>query len=843
MLAALAVPSGLPAQTTPAPAQSGGASISPASASGSAALARFIPKENLLLYCEFSGLDAHAASWHKTAAYRMLTETPLGSMLETVTGQLLDKALSFVPNRRLSGPEVVTLLKHVARSGWVIAAHARPAADAGDPTIMMVFRGASTKEIRPLASRILGSVMGNDVRPRIERKEGRPLVVVPHVPPPGSAAGKPTDWAWWPEKDQDLVICEQYPAGADAVLAAIDGKAPSAAAHPIVQELSKPERDFDPVCIAFLEVANAPKVPTKLAEFLDKLKGAGIQRVDYRWGFDDDALMEVLRIVAPRPRKPILALFDQPGFDKTALMPMPDGVDSFVELSIRPAQLLDAIVELDPSGTLKGQIEEFSETVLDKGKIDLRKDLLAQLGPRIALFVAPGRSATTSDESFETNWLRGFNPSMAALSSLSRLPKVTLVAEVNDPNKFGRALDGAIIAINDKLRGEALELAHQEQAEQPDQGGGPAAKGGRGPGARGGGGPRSPRRRGLDTSSAPRIEPIPGQVGAYMLRTPSDSPLRLGPPGFKPVIRIEGKYVVVSVAADAAEAALKAVKRRDWKPSEDVQRACERVPSNLVLLGIGDPRETLPQFLATLPGTLQTMINTAITVARTRGAGGNASGGGMNQPGGPGFGPGGPGGPGGRFGPGGMVGGRFGGRRGGEGGSGGFSGRPGGASGGPGGFSGGPGGPGGFSGGQAPGGTNNPGSAADGMIELKVDPDKLPKAEEIRSRLFLSTLVLAVSDQDLRLIQRRAFPNLVTGSIAGIGGLTAGMAGPQAAQAQGGGPGQPGGPPGRFGSPGAPAPGPGAGGPPGGMRRGPGGGQAPGQSGGGRGAGRQRADD
>src|SRR5205823_8732763 len=123
---------------------------------------------------------------------------------------------------------------------------------------------------------------------------------------------------------------------------------------------------------------------------------------------------------------------------------------------------------------------------------------------------------------------------------------------------------------------------------------------GRGPGARAGG-TRKTRRRSLDNSSAPRLEPIPGQVGAYMLRTPSDSPLRLGPPGFRPVIRIEGKYVVVSVAADAADAAPKAVRRKDWKPSEEVQRACERLPSNLVLLGIGDPREVLPQFLASLP--------------------------------------------------------------------------------------------------------------------------------------------------------------------------------------------------------------------------------------------------
>src|SRR5204862_7802756 len=142
--------------------------------------------------------------------------------------------------------------------------------------------------------------------------EGRPLVVVPYAYAQPNAP-KDSGWAWWPEKD-DLVIAASYPAAAEAVLAAIDGKTPSATDHPLVQQLFQREGDFDPVYIAFFEVANAPKTPGKVTEFVNKLKEAGIQRFDYRWGFDDDALMEITRVVAPKPRKPLLALFDQPGF-------------------------------------------------------------------------------------------------------------------------------------------------------------------------------------------------------------------------------------------------------------------------------------------------------------------------------------------------------------------------------------------------------------------------------------------------------------------------------------------------------------------------------------------------
>src|SRR5262249_55657370 len=120
-----------------------------------------------------------------------------------------------------------------------------------------------------------------------------------------------------------------------------------------------------------------------------------------------------------------------------------------------------------------------------------------------------------------------------------------------------------------------------------------------------------------------------------ILRTPTDSPLKLGPPNFAPVIKLDGKYLVISVGSDSADAALKAAKQKGWQPSEDLRKAGEHLPPKMVVLGVSDPREIMPPLLASLPGTLQTMINTAITVARNRAA--NPQGGGANAPGGGGF--------------------------------------------------------------------------------------------------------------------------------------------------------------------------------------------------------------
>ena len=89
--AALAVLGGLclgvdlRAQSPPAAA----ATASPHPAAAVIPLGHYVPRNNLLFYLEFDGLDAHAEAWQKTAAYKMLNNTPLGTMLEEVAASFL----------------------------------------------------------------------------------------------------------------------------------------------------------------------------------------------------------------------------------------------------------------------------------------------------------------------------------------------------------------------------------------------------------------------------------------------------------------------------------------------------------------------------------------------------------------------------------------------------------------------------------------------------------------------------------------------------------------------------------------------------------------------------------
>ncbi len=221
-------------QSTPAKSAAPGDQLS------SVPLGRFVAKDKLLFYVEFDGLAAREAAWHNTAAYKMLTETPLGEMLEIVGGQLVERGLAPFANRRLNGKEVVSLLKNALISGWALAIHT--GANPSETSMVFILRGATTKQIKPLASRLMGWRMGTD-KFKIESKDGGRTIVAVTTAANPAAGGAAGSWAWWPEKS-DLVMASPFPAAVDRVIAALDGKSPSAVDHPVVQEAQEDGRDI-----------------------------------------------------------------------------------------------------------------------------------------------------------------------------------------------------------------------------------------------------------------------------------------------------------------------------------------------------------------------------------------------------------------------------------------------------------------------------------------------------------------------------------------------------------------------------------------------------------------------
>jgi hypothetical protein len=151
---------------------------------------------------------------------------------------------------------------------------------------------------------------------------------------------------------------------------------------------------------------------------------------------------------------------------------------------------------------------------------------------------------------------------------------------------------------------------------------------------------------------------------------------------------------------------------------------------NTVLFLYGDSRETTPTILASLPGTLQSIVNSFIAAAAQADRIAEA---GAGRPGGAG-----PGSPGdsaaaqnsGSFE---AMNAR------GFGGSSGMS---------------------GFGGMQQ----QNSGSNAHRMIQIKVDPAKLPRADDLKALMFPSTLAVVADDETIQFVSRDAFPDLSIGS-------------------------------------------------------------------------------
>ena len=611
-------------------------------------LPRFVARDNLIFYVDFDGLDAHSEAWQKTAAYKMLNQTPLGTMLEELAARLLDKFLEIMPNHKFSGAEAVTLVKHMARKGWVLALNSNQ--KGANPFVgTFVLRGTTApkdKEIKSISSRLIGTMMGPDPKLKIEHRAGRVLVVVQRGTAPQAG------WVWWAEKD-DLVIGFMQPSDSDAIMGVLDGKTPAAAEHANLKALASPEGSFVPLMTAIIDFTAVPAAtattprPAMFA-FFDKLKTAsGASRLDYRWGFDDDALMSVTRLTAPAPRNPALAMFDQPPLDTKELIPMPEGVESFVTVSLSPAKVFESINQIGAAGELKEKLDELVEKVRSQTRIDFDKDFLANIGPKMAIYLSPGRSAVATDEAPQPPaGPGGFDP-MAMLSSLQgALPKPTLVAELRDPVTFGKALDAIMLTVNKELKAEAMEKAAEEekageagrtpgQGQAPNRGFGRGPGGSAGPGGSEGPGGRLARKHSLKDTLAPEFRLMPGDTKIYMLRVPTDSPLKLVPPGMHPTIRMEGKHVAFASTSEAARAGPGHAQEEGMETWAGHRAGSLSSPARAHLPGGRRPEKTVPSLLASLPGTLQAQINAAIAMSGAGVPGAAAGGAAPGQPGAP----------------------------------------------------------------------------------------------------------------------------------------------------------------------------------------------------------------
>ena len=385
--------------------------------------------------------------------------------------------------------------------------------------------------------------------------------------------------------------------------------------------MTQPKDGFEPAAYGFVDLAALPPVPANAAKAgLD-----GVKRIELQWGFQDEALMTLVRVVAPSPRRGVLAFFDQPTFDLRSLPPFPAGHSPFAVFAVDLARTYDQFVALvkatDPGG---GQgVEAFENAIRGQFGLDPRNDLLKHLGPNLVLY----SQATAAPPKA--------NPMAAIMAAYTGL---TLTFQVRDEAALSKQLEVLVKGINQVL------------AQRPP-----------------GGGADAPQFRKKD---GPRTE--------YVLEFPPGS-IPDGPLGtLSPTIALDKEQLIISATSAAAEKALALVAGpadKRWSVTGAYVRVAERIPRNLMMLVITDPRETMPAVIENLPAIAQA-LNAQIAQGR-----------------------------GGRDGP---------------------------------------------------------------EFNLRIDPRKLPRADQLRPLLFPASTSLTVDAQGIQVLQREAVPSLTSPATSGV---------------------------------------------------------------------------
>ena len=493
-------------------------------------LARYIPAEGLTVLLEHDGLHAHPAAWTGSATYKILNETSLGAMLKDITTQVIDYGLRSAPAPvPLKAEEAVGLLTHLLEEGFAISYGGTfnpPQPKSG----VAVIRNAGKN---PAFRRLLAAFVEKNqpfVKP-VETPGGRKVSTVEGAPV-----------RWWFEGD-DFAL--SYVAGADdPVVATLEGKSPSALTLPTRTGLRSGEPGYVAVGTFFLDLSSMPPMPPDAV----KLGLDGIKAVEASWGINGKATVTMIGVRAPRPRRGLLDLFNQPPIGASTRFNLPPGADGFTLVSIKPERLADTLLLLVQQGdpNAAASVARFAQQFRARTGISLRDDLAAKLGPRMVL-ATPGMGSLGN---FFGIW---FSP-----------PEFGLVAELNDPQGFQATLDKLMVAANREMRAAGAMVRPQ---------------------------PGEPRRSGTEFAEFRRLKP-PGN-GYVLAVPPSVLPL---PAGFRPTVIVDASRGVVTFSTSPATA-----RRVSGALILNAVGGPPIAGRDAVVLSQSDPTRSLPEFLAALP--------------------------------------------------------------------------------------------------------------------------------------------------------------------------------------------------------------------------------------------------
>jgi hypothetical protein len=519
-------------------------------------LARYAPQKDLAYFLEFAGLEAHPAAWRATSAHTLLLDTKLGALLEDLGVQAVDLIQEAAPRgRRVRGSDVLAFARILANNGFLIAAWGR---GPGALRPLVVLHRGDRPEVRQLIEDLTAS------RPDASSSDSKENTHAPVSLRKGGRTLRALDDSWvvWSENG-DLILAPKEKA--DEVVSVIDGKLPSALDHPIRSALAKAEADFPAIAVGFVEFP----VLKQLAPEIASSALTGLERIELRCGLQGKAIVTTLRAVAPVPRRGLLALFDQPIFTTDTMPALPSGLTNLAVLSLDPLKsydrFLDVVKQTDPLEAARLE----TLPVPAGEEINLRRDLLAHLGPSLALYVQ--HLGTDGD-------------SPAAMIA-ARCAGFTVSIQVRNQAAVARALDPLVTALNRHFRGQRVAM-----------------------------------RQNVAGTLTPLIAQLvfrrqPGTQTTFVCTLPRNMLPQPFTEAIEPTIMLGPDKLIISGSRAAAERALAAAPR--WQPDADLAPLLHRLPAEMVYLRIGDPCDLTRLLTQALP-VLVRQANQEMSTARAR---------------------------------------------------------------------------------------------------------------------------------------------------------------------------------------------------------------------------------
>jgi hypothetical protein len=373
-------------------------SIGTAQNSKTAPVETLLPADTVLFF-GWDGNAAHKQAWEQTAAYEALSETGL-----------LDLVRKFFEGFQPQGmpPEAREMADMVSKAYEIIADNGLSASLALPsqpgppiPSLTVVFHKASN--LKDGLGKV-GDAISQNSRGQVQfsTKQIQSRSVTSAVIP--TDLGIPIEVGWWVEGEHLVFVV-----GVNAVESAVTvaaGGAPNLSTSAVWKKQSAKGDGFEQTTLGWLDFAilrerfagmplppMGPDAPQRSVNDILKALGLGtLETIVCKSGYKGRSMWSETQVVAPGPKRGLLALADQKPITMDDLPPIPFGTNGFYASSLDWSKLYDDLITVvtdvaklgppDVAGQVDGMIGALPQML----GFDLKTDLLDPLGNIVCIY-------------------------------------------------------------------------------------------------------------------------------------------------------------------------------------------------------------------------------------------------------------------------------------------------------------------------------------------------------------------------------------------------------------------------------------------------------------------------